>query len=196
MARQESIVKTIKFAEPVQAELAHGNFLTLKGPKGTASREFKTHRVKLIQEGNKIILEGKPGTKQTDVLIETTVSHIKNMAEGIMYGYKCKLKVIYSHFPMAIQPEKDVVSIKNFLGEKFPRKASIRGATKVEVKGQDITVTGINKEDVGQTAANMERKTKVKDKDIRRYQDGIYLVETGNIDEKKSNAIEVIRGKE
>jgi large subunit ribosomal protein L6 len=196
MTKQESIVKTIKFQEPVQAELKEGNALTLKGPKGTISRAFKTHRVKLTQEGNKIIIEGKPATKQTDVLVETIVSHIKNMAEGIMYGYKYQLKVIYSHFPMSIQVEKNLVSIKNFLGEKFPRKVRVQGTTKVEVKGQDIAVTGMSKEDVGQTASNLERMTKVKDKDIRRYQDGIYLVSTGNMEEKKTEPVEVIRGRE
>lgn len=192
----EMIVKTLKFPDQIQVELKKENTVTMKGPKGTMDREFKTHRVKITQQGNKIVLEGSPKNKQTDKLVETIVSHLTNMSEGLMYGYKYQLRVIYSHFPMAIQVEKENVSIKNFLGEKFPRKSAIRGTTKVEVKGQEITITGTNKEDVGQTASNLELRTKVKGKDIRRYQDGIYVVETGTIEEAKVPAILVIRGRE
>jgi len=192
----EQIVKTIKFPDTITVEVKKGNNLTLKGPKGTLTREFKTHRVTITQEGNKIVIVGSPKNKQADKLVETIVSHTKNMAEGLIYGYKYQLKVVYSHFPMSIQVEKDQVSIKNFLGEKFPRKVRIRGATKVEVKGQDISVSGNSKEDVGQTASNMEQKTKVKGKDIRRYQDGIYIVERENTDEVRKPVVEVIRGRE
>jgi len=190
----EFLAKTIKLPSELQATLA-GDTLTLKGPKGTLTRQFKSYRIKLLIEGNKIIVEGTPKNKQTDVLVETITSHIENMAEGLVYGYKYNLKVLYSHFPMSIQVEKGAVSIKNFLGEKFPRRTRIMGATKVEVKGQDITVSGIDKEAVGQTASNMERKTKVKNKDIRRYQDGIYIVETGNMEAKNAPAVEILRGK-
>ncbi|MFA6268667.1 MAG: 50S ribosomal protein L6 [archaeon] len=192
----ESIVKTLKFAPELTAEVKPDNYLVLKGPKGTLERHFKTHRVKITLEGKKVILEGSPKNKQTDKLVETIVSHIKNMAEGLMYGYKYQLKVIYSHFPMSITVDKECVNIKNFLGEKFPRKSKIRGTVKVEVKGQDVTVSGISKDDVGQTASNLELKTVVKGKDIRRYQDGIYIVERGNIDAIKEAAVEIIRGRE
>jgi len=194
MVMVEVLAKTIKLPSELSAELK-GDILTLKGPKGTLTRQFKSYRIKLSVEANKVIVEGTPKNKQTDKLVETIVSHIGNMAEGLIYGYKYNLKVLYSHFPMSIQVEKEAVSIKNFLGEKFPRRTRIMGTTKVEVKGQDITVSGINKEDVGQTASNMERKTKVKNKDIRRYQDGIYIVQTGNMEAKKTLAVEVLRGR-
>jgi len=46
----------------------------------------------------------------------------------------------------------------------------------VEAKGENVTVSGIDKEKVGQTAANIERATKVKKRDIRVFQDGVYIV--------------------
>jgi len=191
----ESIVKTLKLPNEIQVELKDKDFLTLKGPKGTVCKKFKTHRVVLTVEGNKIIVEGSPKNKQADVLVETIVSHIKNMVEGLMVGYKYDMKVVYSHFPMSIQVDKGNVNIKNFLGEKFPRKVKILGTTKVEIKGTDITLSGNNKEDVGQTASNLERKTKVRNKDIRRYQDGIYVTATGTIEAHKGKFVEVIRGR-
>jgi large subunit ribosomal protein L6 len=67
--------------------------------------------------------------------------------------------------------------VKNFLGERKARMTSLVGDTKVEVKGQDVAVSGPSKEDVGQTAANLKRVMKIKDKDGRIFQDGIYEVE-------------------
>ncbi len=119
------------------------------------------------------------------------------MLEGLLYGYKYKLKIVYSHFPITTSADKSKILVKNFLGEKFPRIVKIMGDTKVESKGQDITVTGINLEDVSQTASNFEQQVRIRDKDIRRYQDGIYLTEKGNMTEKPAGKIiEIIRGRE
>ncbi|HPM85547.1 MAG: 50S ribosomal protein L6 [Candidatus ainarchaeum sp.] len=191
----KTITRKIRIPKEVTISIQEGNNVTLKGPKGELSKIFKTHRVKLNNEGNVITLIGVPGNKQTSVLVETIIAHIRNMVEGLIYGYCYQMKLVYSHFPMSIQIDGNSVNIKNFLGEKFPRKAKIVGDTKVEVKGQDINVSGIEKDSVGQTASNLERSSKVKGKDIRRYQDGIYLVNATNITPKKlrENVIEIVR---
>jgi large subunit ribosomal protein L6 len=191
----ETMTKKIRLPKEVSISIQAGNKVTLSGPKGELKRTFKTYRVNLSNEGNVITLSGSPSNKQTGMFIETICAHLRNMTEGLVYGYEYKMKLIYSHFPMSIQVEKGVVNIKNFLGEKFPRKARIVGNTKVEAKGQEVIVSGINKDEVGQTASNLEQKSKVKGKDIRRYQDGVYLIEVGNMTPKKSRAsvIEIVR---
>jgi large subunit ribosomal protein L6 len=189
------MVKKIKVPEEVRVTV-QGPKVTLKGPRGELSKEFKSHRIKLTNEGNIIKIEGTPKNQQTDILVETTAAHIRNMSEGLLFGYEYKMKVVYSHFPMSLVVDKGIVNIKNFLGEKFPRKAQVVGSTKVEVKGQDITVSGIDKDAVGQTASNIEKKTKVKNKDIRRYQDGVFVTEMGNITERTKPPIEIVREKE
>ncbi|MCX6804383.1 MAG: 50S ribosomal protein L6 [Candidatus Diapherotrites archaeon] len=189
------IVKKLRLPSEAVAVL-DGAVLTLKGPKGQLKREFKSYRIKLQSQEGVITVEGSPKNKQTLVLLETICAHIRNMTEGVVYGYKTQMKVVYSHFPMSLTIEKGFVSVKNFLGEKFPRKTAIIGDTKVEVKGQDVIISGIDKEAVGQTATNLEKKTKVKDKDIRRFQDGIYIVEVGNIIERKVPVLEEVREKE
>jgi large subunit ribosomal protein L6 len=65
------------------------------------------------------------------------------------------------------------------LGEKYPRVAKIVGRTQVRVDGDEILVSGISKEEVGQTAINIERATAVRYRDRRVFQDGCYLVEKG-----------------
>ena len=61
---------------------------------------------------------------------------------------------------------KDIL-IENFQGERAPRKTRIVGNTKVSPKGEDVILTGEVWTDITQTAANIELKTKVKNKDHR-----------------------------
>jgi large subunit ribosomal protein L6 len=49
----------------------------------------------------------------------------------------------------------------------------------VEIKSENITVTGIDREKVGQTVANIERATKIRKRDIRVFQDGVYRTSKG-----------------
>ena len=78
---------------------------------------------------------------------------------------------------MNVKIQGDKFVIDNFLGEKYPRKAKILKNVTVEVKGQDVTLKGIDKELVSQTAANIEQITKITKRDLRVFQDGIYITE-------------------
>jgi large subunit ribosomal protein L6 len=89
------------------------------------------------------------------------------------------MKTVFSHFPIKNIVEGNHLVIQNFLGERAPRKADILPDVKVEVKAETITVSGVDKERVGQTAANIERATKVTNRDIRVFQDGIYIIKRG-----------------
>ncbi|MGB9830609.1 MAG: 50S ribosomal protein L6, partial [Fervidicoccus fontis] len=73
----------------------------------------------------------------------------------------------------------DVILVKNFLGEKSPRKARIMPGVKVKIEKEDVIVEGLDIEAVGQTAANLEQATKVKEYDRRVFMDGIYIYEKG-----------------
>lgn len=193
--KKKEIAYTLKLPEKVQASL-NGQTLKIKGPKGEAERNFDNYRIKLEVSGNNLYVSGVPVTRKTLDVVRTVSAHIQKMIEGLLYGYKYKLKIVYSHFPMTAQVEKEKVLVKNFLGEKFPRTARIQGQTKVEAKGQDVTVTGNNLGDVSQTASNIEQAARIKEKDIRRYQDGIYLVSKENIEEKpQGKVVEVLRGR-
>src|SRR5690606_1375479 len=96
--------------------------------------------------------------------------------KGVTEGFTYRMKIVYAHFPMSVKVAGDSVVIENFLGERHPRRARIVGDTKVQVKGDEVEVSGINKEDVGQTMANIEQATRIKGRDPRVFQDGIYLV--------------------
>ena len=99
------------------------------------------------------------------------------MANGVVGGYSAKLKMLYSHFPISVEIKGKEILIKNFLGEKQPRRAKIMGQTKVESKGQEMSITGISKEEVGQTIANIKSATRIRKRDSRVFQDGFYVIE-------------------
>ncbi len=111
--------------------------------------------------------------------MRTFASHIRNLIHGVTEGFTYTLRLVYAHFPVKVSVRGDRVVIENFLGERHPRTAVIRGATKVDVRGDTLTVTGPSLEDVGQTAANIEQATRIKNKDPRVFQDGIYIVSKG-----------------
>ena len=110
--------------------------------------------------------------------LTSMATHVRNMVEGLEKGYTYKLVIVYSHFPINITQKPGVVEVNNFLGEKRPRLAKIRGKnTLVQVKGKEITVKGNDLDGVSQTAANLENACRIVIKDSRRFQDGIYIIE-------------------
>ncbi len=147
-----------------------GRSVTVKGPKGELTKEFSP-KVKISVTDKEISVEAKK------MLQGTVESIIRNMIKGVTEGHVKKLKVLYAHFPITLEVKGDDVIIKNFLGERQPRKAKIAKNSKLEVKGQQVTVSGVDKEAVGQTAANLKAAMKIRGKDIRVFQDGIYEVE-------------------
>jgi len=156
-----------------------GMTVTIKGPKGELKRTFNAPKATIAHAANKITVSCKMPKKQNKADVGTIAGHIGNMIRGVTDGYEYHLKVFYSHFPMNVSVQGDKVMIKNFLGEKYPREAEIIGKTKVAVKGQDVTVTGIDKEDVGQTASNLVMRTKIRRRDPRVFHDGIFLADRG-----------------
>ncbi len=115
-------------------------------------------------------------TKRKVAAMRSVAAHIRNAFAGLTGGFSKQLQVVYSHFPVSIEVKGSEATIKNFLGEKQARRAKIIGDTKVEVKGQDISLTGYDKYSLGQTANNLMAATKIRQKDRRVFQDGIYPV--------------------
>lgn len=170
------IKKTVELPEGVTAAIEN-SLVTIKGPSGELQRDLFFPGVELSLDGNKVIISYKNATRREKAIVGAYEAHIKNMARGVTEGYTYKLKVVYSHFPMTIKQNGNVLEVHNFLGEKAPRKTKVVGAAKVTIKKDDITVEGIDKEEVGLTAANLEQITRVKKRDSRVFQDGIYRVE-------------------
>jgi large subunit ribosomal protein L6 len=172
----KEIARTIEIPEGVSVSLSQDVF-TARGPKGTVERKFWYPGIRIEVREGEVLVDAESSRKEQKAMVGTFASHIKNLIIGASEGFECKMTIVYAHFPMQVKVEGKTLVIGNFLGEKKPRVAKILGETKVKVSGNEVTITGINKEDVGQTAANIEQKTKIKRFDPRIFQDGIYIVQ-------------------
>jgi large subunit ribosomal protein L6 len=156
-----------------------GMNIVVTGPKGELRRVFSYPGIKLSVEGGKVVIEG--GDKRTHKrMINTFTAHINNMMKGVTEGFEYRLKVCFVHFPISLKKQGTTLIIENFMGEKKNRSARLMEGVEVEIKGNDLTVHGIDKERVSQTAANIEQACRVKRYDRRVFQDGIYLVSKGD----------------
>ena len=170
-----AIREEIAIPEGVEV-IINNNEVSVKGPNGEDSRKFTYPNVSIKEEDDVVVLETTFPKKKDKAMIGTTRAHINNMIIGVTDGFTYHMKIVFAHFPMTVKVQKDTVVIDNFLGERHPRTAKVVGSAKVSVKGDAVTITGINKEHVGQTMANLEQATKIKGRDPRVFQDGIYLI--------------------
>ncbi len=143
----------------------------------TLERKISVQSTEIKINNNEIIFECKNGNKNNFKGIMSSIAHIKNLFSGLQEEFVYRLESCNVHFPMTLKVENGVVKINNFLGEKVPREARILSGVDVKIDGQKITVTSNDREAAGQTAANLERATKLKGRDRRIFQDGIYIVE-------------------
>ncbi len=179
MPKDVVVRKEIEIPEGVEVSI-DGKVVTVKGPKGEVRRDFSFARnVRIYLSNNAVVVESFFARRKQRALTYSIAAHIRNMIKGVTEGYRYKLKIIYSHFPVSVKVQGDKVLIENFLGEKAPRVAKIVGNVKVKVEKRDIIVEGVDIEEVGQTAANIEQATKIRGFDRRVFVDGIYIYEKG-----------------
>jgi large subunit ribosomal protein L6 len=169
----------IEVPEDVTAEMDHLD-VTVEGPNGSVTRRLWYPDITVSVEGDEVVISAEADDAKTLSTVGTFESHLRNMLHGVTEGWEYHMEVFYSHFPMQVETEGDEVVISNFLGERHPRRAPIRGDTEVRIDGEEITLSGPSIEDVGQTAADIEQLTRVNDKDVRVFQDGVYITQKPN----------------
>ena len=171
--------KKIDIPESVSLEI-DARTVKVSGPAGENVLTIRNAVIGIKKENSSVVLFSKGDfTKREKRLINTNAAHIRNMIQGSLKPYEYKLKICSGHFPMSVSLEKDNIIVKNFLGEKIARKAKVVKGSTVTIKGDEITVTSVNKEIAGQTAANIEQCTRITNKDRRVFQDGVYIVSKG-----------------
>lgn len=175
------ISRKIEFDKDISVKYENG-FLSIKGKNGESGKKLLSKNIKIKIENNKIFLEAKKTTKREKKVIASFEAHIKNLIHGISTGFKYTLKICSGHFPMSVSTNNNEFIIKNFLGEKIPRKLIIKEGADVKVEGDQIIVESNNKELVGQVSADIENLTKRPGYDGRIFQDGCYITSKGKRD--------------
>ncbi|MCW3995967.1 MAG: 50S ribosomal protein L6 [Candidatus Bathyarchaeota archaeon] len=176
MMRLPEISKTVEFPDDVTMDLV-GKKLSVKGAKGSLTRDFSYAPIAIESEGKNVRIWAKWPRKKEAALVGTIYSHINNMITGVTKGYSYKMKIVFSHFPISVKLQDKSVLIENFTGERRPRRVKIIGDVKIKIESEDLIIQGIDLEEVSQTAANIEQATRVRRKDPRVFLDGIYTYE-------------------
>lgn len=128
-------------------------------------------------EGDEILVTGMRKTKQFKKRLGTTVGNINNMINGLIEEFEYELEICSVHFPMSVEFDKTKkeVSIKNIIGEKYPRKLKVAENVEVSIKPPKIIIKSYDINLAGQTAADIEKRSKIRNRDRNKFQDGIYI---------------------
>ena len=137
----------------VTVDIAENNKVTVKGPKGTLERVLpKEMEIKV--EGAEIVVSRPNDLKKMKSLHGLTRTLINNMVVGVTSGYEKKLEINGVGYKAQKQGKKLVLS----LGYSHPVEMEDPAGLESVVEGNNITVKGIDKEKVGQSAAEIRDK--------------------------------------
>jgi len=166
----------IEITEGVEVKAEKG-LVTTKGANGECVKNMIDPWIDISVEGKEVVFKLRRSTKREKTRIWTFVSHLQNMMQGSLEGHVYKLKICSGHFPMTVNLSEKEFTVNNFLGEKKPRVLKLKPGSKVKLEGDMVTVESPDKELAGQTAANIEALTRITNRDLRIFQDGIYITE-------------------
>jgi large subunit ribosomal protein L6 len=168
------VEQNIEVPEGVNLTL-DGHKVAVTGTNGELNYDFGHAGLNMVFQENTLRIWAENPRRKQAALVKTITSHVNNMIKGVTQGFTYRLKIVFIHFPLTINIRGDKVVINNFIGERAPRVAKIKGNVQVKVEGDDIVVTGNDINNVAQTAANIQESTKIKNKDLRKFLDGIYV---------------------
>ena len=153
-----------------------GRTIEISSDDNTVEKELFHPEIQISVADDSISVETQSTKNDVKSLVNTYSSIISNAVKGLQEEYEYNLEAVYAHFPMSIDTDNNQVVIENFMGEQEPRRADILEGVSVAVDNENLTVTGPDKQKVGQTAANIEQACKKGNRDPRTFQDGIYIV--------------------
>lgn len=181
--------KTIDLPKEVTVEIK-SRVVTVKGPQGELVRDFRHLPVMIrkIGGGKKLEVSLYFGLMKQLAALRTVCSHIANMVTGVTKRFRYSMRLVYAHHPItvAIVGGAKTLEIRNFMGEKQLKAIDMLGLTKIrksEITKDEIILEGIDIDHVSRSAALIHQSCLMKNKDIRKFLDGIYVSSSGPIDE-------------
>ncbi len=135
---------------------ANGSVVSVKGPKGELTRDFKTSLITVVVNGNEISFTKNVESIEANALWGTIASHVKNMVDGVTAGFTKKLILEGVGFKSEVKGN----SLDLALGFSHPVKIEIPAGLTVSAEKNNITVSGHDKELVGSFTAGVRSMKK------------------------------------
>jgi large subunit ribosomal protein L6 len=133
-----------------------GQKVTGKGPKGSLSVDVPAG-LTITQDGSKLVINRVDETREARALHGTTRALINNLVEGVEKGYEKKLEVVGVGYRAILQGKKVALNV----GFANTIEVAIPDGVTVKVPDQNhIEVTGVDKQLVGQVAADLRAARK------------------------------------
>ncbi|WP_054853280.1 50S ribosomal protein L6 [Vulcanisaeta distributa] len=159
MARQPYVFEEVEVPEGVKVDVSGSKVVVKGGPLGTLERDFGNIPVIIRSSDGSIIVESYFAGRSEKAVVGTVAGHIRNMILGVTRGWRYKLKIVFSHFPMNAKVQGNQLVIENFMGRRSKIILNIPKGVKVSTTKDDIVVEGVDKEVVSQFAASVELAT-------------------------------------
>ncbi|KAI1104189.1 60S ribosomal protein L9 [Jackrogersella minutella] len=186
-------LETLEIPEGVKVHIKSRN-VTVEGPRGKLSKDLSHIAVNFSRPKKNVIgIEIHHGSRKDVATLRTVRTLINNLVVGVTKGFKYKMRYVYAHFPINVNLEKNSetgnfeVEIRNFIGEKLVRRVVMQPGVDVQIsttQKDELLLLGNSLEDVSQSAADIQQICRVRNKDIRKFLDGMYVSEKGNIVEE------------
>ncbi len=139
----------VKLPSGVTLELK-GSELTVKGPKGLLSRTMPSHvNFEIADEQVRVtrVNDSKPARARHGL----ARSLVQNMVTGVSEGFVRELEIVGVGYKAKVSGK----TLNMSLGYSHPIEYAIPDGIEIKVQRSDISITGIDKEVVGQTAAQI-----------------------------------------
>jgi large subunit ribosomal protein L9e len=186
--------ETLEVPENVKVSIK-SRLVTVEGPRGKLTKDLSHIAVNFsVIKKNVIGIEIHHGVRKNVAALRTVRTIINNLIIGVTKGFKYKMRYVYAHFPINVNLDKNAetgnyeVEIRNFVGEKIVRRVVMQAGVEVEIsKAQkdELVLSGNSLEAVSQSAADIQQICRVRNKDIRKFLDGLYVSEKGNVEEEQ-----------
>lgn len=143
--------KLITIPSGVEVDIKEGNEVTVKGPKGTLTKSFSP-LLTISQEGDTVTVKRPNDEKHTKQLHGTTRALLHNMVVGVSEGFQKDLELVGIGFRSAVKGSTLTLNV----GYSHPVDLTIADGLEVTCTSPTaITVKGIDKQQVGEFAANV-----------------------------------------
>merc|ERR1712137_1276346 len=167
-----------------------GKKVVVEGKQGKLERNFKHMPIELLLlDCGKLVKARMYFAKSKQLsMLRSVCSHIRNLFDGVTSKFEYRMRLVYAHFPInaTITNGGNTIELRNFLGEKRVRTVNMLPGVKVDkstATKDELVVTGTDIDLTSRSAALIRQSCLVKDKDIRKFLDGVYVSSHGTLEE-------------